>query len=102
VRVAALYDIHGNLPALEAVLADDAFADADAVVLGGDVASGPMPAEVLDRLRRTAYDIDRAAQALRATGFPDADDLLRESLLEPADPASVARYFEDRATPRRG
>ena len=48
--VAALYDVHGNLPALEAVLADDAFARADAVVVGGDVASGPMPAEVLDRL----------------------------------------------------
>jgi putative phosphoesterase len=50
--VAALYDVHGNLPALEAVLADPAFARADAVVVGGDVASGPMPAAVLDRLTR--------------------------------------------------
>ena len=49
--VAALYDVHGNLPALEAVLADDAFARADAVVVGGDVAAGPLPAEVLDRLQ---------------------------------------------------
>ena len=48
--VAALDDIHGNLPALEAVLADPAFGRADAVVIGGDVAAGPMPAEVLDRL----------------------------------------------------
>jgi putative phosphoesterase len=48
--VAALYDVHGNLPALEAVLADDAFARADAVVVGGDVAAGPLPAEVLARL----------------------------------------------------
>jgi putative phosphoesterase len=48
--VAALYDVHGNLPALDAVLADDAFARADAVVVGGDVAAGPLPAEVLDRL----------------------------------------------------
>jgi predicted phosphodiesterase len=48
--VAALYDVHGNLPALEAVLVDPAFARAEAVVVGGDVASGPMPAEVLDRL----------------------------------------------------
>ena len=48
--VAALCDIHGNLPALEAVLADPAFARADALVIGGDVAAGPMPAEVLDRL----------------------------------------------------
>jgi predicted phosphodiesterase len=48
--VAALYDVHGNLPALEAVLGDSAFARADTVVVGGDVAAGPMPAEVLDRL----------------------------------------------------
>jgi putative phosphoesterase len=51
VTIAALYDVHGNLPALEAVLADPGFARADAVVVGGDVAAGPMPAEVLDRLR---------------------------------------------------
>jgi putative phosphoesterase len=48
--LAALYDVHGNLPALDAVLADAAFARADAVVVGGDVAAGPLPAEVLDRL----------------------------------------------------
>jgi predicted phosphodiesterase len=48
--VAALYDVHGNLPGLEAALADPAFARAEAVVVGGDVAAGPMPAEVLDRL----------------------------------------------------
>jgi predicted phosphodiesterase len=48
--VAALYDVHGNAPALEAVLADRAFARAEVVVVGGDVAAGPMPAEVLDRL----------------------------------------------------
>ena len=245
--VAALYDVHGNLPALDAVLADAAFASADAVVVGGDVAAGPLPAEVLDRLagldvpvrwvrgnadrevvahfdrgdtdheiygadapaeradaftaariartaprppgglrgrraprrrallprlaaqrrgdhhrvdaprrgssrcwracrrrswcaatpitssscarassasstpaasgcptragpgaywllvadgepelRRTEYDVDAAAAALRASGFPDVDDLIRESLVEPVDAATVARHFEDR------
>jgi putative phosphoesterase len=49
-RVAALYDVHGNLPALEAVLSDLEGIDHDLLVVGGDVASGPMPAEVLDRL----------------------------------------------------
>ncbi len=49
-RVGALYDIHGNLPALEAVLADPRFAGVDTVVVGGDVLPGPMPGEVLDRL----------------------------------------------------
>ena len=246
--VAALYDVHGNLPALEAVLADRAFARADAVIVGGDVAAGPLPAEVLDRLqalalpvrwvrgnadrevvaafdrgdtdpaaygpddpagradaftaaritraqrdllaafeevvrfdgalfchgsprsddeivtaltpearlapmldgvqeplvvcghthhqfelhlgaqrvvnagsvgmpyqgepgaywllvadgepepRRTAYDVDAAATVIRTSGFPDADDLIRESLVEPVDAAWVARHFEDRAT----
>ena len=46
-RVAALYDVHGNLPALEAVLADPRFAAADVVVSGGDLCAGPMPVEVL-------------------------------------------------------
>ena len=49
-RVAALYDIHGNLPALDAVLADVESAGVDAIVVGGDVASGPLPAETLERL----------------------------------------------------
>jgi diadenosine tetraphosphatase ApaH/serine/threonine PP2A family protein phosphatase len=46
-RVAALYDIHGNLPALEAVLRDIRDADVDRIVVGGDVGPGPMPRETL-------------------------------------------------------
>jgi predicted phosphodiesterase len=46
-RIAALYDIHGNLPALEAVLADVREARADLIVVGGDVIPGPMPRETL-------------------------------------------------------
>jgi putative phosphoesterase len=49
--VAALYDVHGNLPALEAVLSDQEDIDHGLIVVGGDVSSGPMPAEVLDRLQ---------------------------------------------------
>jgi putative phosphoesterase len=48
-RVAALYDIHANLPALDAVLAE--VGAADLIVVGGDFAHGPMPAETVDRLR---------------------------------------------------
>jgi predicted phosphodiesterase len=55
--VAALYDVHGNLPALEAVLGDPAFARADVVVVGGDVAAGPLPAEVLDGLQGLALPV---------------------------------------------
>jgi putative phosphoesterase len=50
VRVAALYDIHGNLPALEAVLAEVEAAAPDVVVIGGDVVAGPLPSETLERL----------------------------------------------------
>ena len=50
-RSAALYDIHGNLPALEAVLAEIDSLDVDLVVVGGDIASGPLPRETLDVLR---------------------------------------------------
>ena len=49
-RVAAIYDIHGNLPALAAVLEDVRRAGADHVVVGGDVLPGPMPVETLDCL----------------------------------------------------
>ncbi|MBA3712408.1 MAG: metallophosphoesterase [Pyrinomonadaceae bacterium] len=46
-RIAAIYDIHGNLPALEAVLQDIRQAKVDHVVVGGDVMPGPMPRETL-------------------------------------------------------
>jgi putative phosphoesterase len=48
--VAVLSDIHGVLPALDAVLADPSVAAAERIVLTGDIAAGPQPVEVLDRL----------------------------------------------------
>jgi putative phosphoesterase len=51
VRVAALYDIHGMLEPLEAVLRELEHERVDAVVLGGDAVSGPQPAETLELLR---------------------------------------------------
>lgn len=50
-RVAALYDVHGNWPALAAVLDEVDAIGVDAIVVGGDVASGPFPVETLDALR---------------------------------------------------
>src|SRR6202030_794947 len=50
-RVAAIYDIHGNLPALEAVLQEIRQENVDHIVVGGDVLPGPMPRETLERLR---------------------------------------------------
>lgn len=48
--VAALYDIHGNFPALEAALAAVDAAGTESIVIGGDLVLGPMPVETLDRL----------------------------------------------------
>jgi predicted phosphodiesterase len=52
VRILALYDIHGNPDALEAVLGDPRAASPDAVVIGGDVVPGAFGAAVLDRLAK--------------------------------------------------
>jgi predicted phosphodiesterase len=46
-RIAALYDIHGNLPALESVLREVRSEGVDQVVVGGDVLPGPLPRECL-------------------------------------------------------
>jgi predicted phosphodiesterase len=51
-RIAVLSDIHGVLPALEAVLAEPDVAGADHLVALGDMAAGPQPCEVLDLLLR--------------------------------------------------
>jgi putative phosphoesterase len=63
-RVAALYDIHGNLPALEAVLEDVRQAAVDHVVIGGDVVPGPMPRETLACL----LDLDIPVQFIQGNG----------------------------------
>jgi predicted phosphodiesterase len=80
-RVAALYDVEGNLPALEAVLEEVERERPDAIVVGGDMVTGPMPSETLDRLRdlegahflrgnadRTVVEVKRGE---RPEGLPD-------------------------------
>jgi predicted phosphodiesterase len=59
VPVAAISDIHGNLPALEAVLAEIEREGVDEIVVAGDTISGPWPAEVFDLLA------ERGARAVR-------------------------------------
>jgi putative phosphoesterase len=50
VRVAVLNDVHGNLPALEAVLEEVERERPDAIVFGGDLAFGPLPRETLEAM----------------------------------------------------
>lgn len=81
-QVAVLSDIHGVLPALEAVLAEPDVAAADLIVLTGDLAAGPQPAETLDALsslgERAIWvrgNADRELVEFRRTGrtaVPDA------------------------------
>jgi len=55
-RLAVLSDIHGNLPALEAVISDLKTVSPDIVLHGGDlIASGHRPIEVLDRIRDVGW-----------------------------------------------
>jgi putative phosphoesterase len=70
-KVAALYDIHGMLWALEAVLGD---LDADTIVIGGDFIYGPYPAETLERVR--ALD----AEVLRGNCESSPSDWDRQNL----------------------
>lgn len=59
--IAAIYDIHGNLPALEAVLEEIHQSRIDLIVVGGDVVLGPMSRECLDRLQQ----IDQPVQYIK-------------------------------------
>jgi putative phosphoesterase len=54
-RIAVVSDIHGNLTALEAVLADLEAIAPDLVVHGGDLCSGSKSAAVIDRIRELGW-----------------------------------------------
>jgi predicted phosphodiesterase len=63
-RVAAIYDVHGNLPALEAVLHEVRRVAVDCIVVGGDVFPGPMSREALACLR----GLDLPVRFIRGNG----------------------------------
>ena len=63
-RVAAIYDIHGNLPALKAVLQEIRPEKVDHIVVGGDVVPGPMARETLKRL----LDLSIPVQFIQGNG----------------------------------
>jgi predicted phosphodiesterase len=50
VTIAALADVHGNVHALDAVLADPRLTEAEQIVVLGDVVAGTFPVECFDRL----------------------------------------------------
>lgn len=85
-RVAAIYDIHGNLPALEVVLHAIREAEVELVVVGGDVVPGPMVRESLTRL----LNFDIPVRFIQGNGEIDA---LAE--MSGAGPVRVPEQFRE-------
>jgi putative phosphoesterase len=85
-RVAAISDIHGNLPALAAVLADVEQEGVDEIIVGGDSVSGPWPVEVLERLEAVGARVVRG----------NADRLVLER-----DETHLGAWSADRLGPER-
>ena len=71
-RVAVLSDIHGVLPALEAVLAESDVRATDRIVVNGDIASGPQPVETLGVEQKVARLRENAAAFVRRVVRPAA------------------------------
>jgi putative phosphoesterase len=85
-RLAALYDIHANLPALEAVLHDIRQSDVHRIVVGGDVLPGPMPRETLEHL----LAIEIPMQFIRGNG-----DRVVLAQMSGHEPTEVPEQFRD-------
>lgn len=79
-RVATIYDIHGNLPALEAVIANLRHEKVDRIVVGGDVFPGPLATDCLDLLTQ----LDIPADFIRGNGDRAVIDMMHH-----IDPVSV-------------
>lgn len=96
-RVAALYDIHGNLSALEAVLDEVLLEDVDLIVVGGDVLPGPIVGETIDRL----LALDTPTRFIQGNG--DRAVLAKKAGLEtPALPEAIGemiRWVAERLRP---
>lgn len=96
-RVAALADVHGNAPALEAVLADLERDQPDLIVFCGDLTWGPLPEETLGLVRglEARFVRGNAERALLASDEEETER--RRFLLERHDEAAreLVSRFED-------
>lgn len=96
--IAVLSDIHGVLPALDAVLAEPEVLAADLIVVTGDLAAGPQPGQVLDRLAqlgpRTLLvrgNADRELVAMARGELEDVGDPIARWAADQLSPAQVAQ-----------
>ena len=100
---ALVYDVHGNLPALEAVL-DDARGDVERFVLGGDYALfGGWPKETIERLKTLPDALWIRGNGERWTASPDQapDNPILPGAIEAAQQALGARLVADLARAAR-
>jgi putative phosphoesterase len=99
-RLGVIADVHGNLPALEAVLASLAELSVDRIVNLGDCASGPLwPAETMRLLRATPMshvrgNHDRALGAASPDGLGASDSYAWRNLVAEARNWLAALPFE--------
>jgi len=84
-NVLALYDIHGNVDALEAVLADERAGDADVVLVGGDAVPGPFAEHTLARLEALTIPV----RWIRGNGEREVAEAIDGPEPDPDDAARV-------------
>ncbi len=85
-RIGVISDIHGNLFALDAVLAELERDGIDRLVCLGDVAVGPQPAEALQRVRELGCPVVMGNwDAAFLSGMPEPKDKVAEMLVEIGD-----------------
>jgi len=71
--IAAIYDIHGNLPALEAVVEEIRACHVTEIIVGGDVVPGPLPKQTFDFIR----SLDIPTRFIHGNGDRAVLDVLR-------------------------
>lgn len=84
-KILALYDIHGNVDAVDAVLADPRAAHPDVVLAGGDIVPGPFARETLARLDALSVPV----RMLRGNGEREVADAVGAPAPAPEDLAAV-------------
>lgn len=94
-RVAAVYDIHGNRTALEAVLAEIDALGIERIVVGGDLAWGPEPAETVALLMR----LGPRAKFIRGNADREIADRHGTAQGLPPELAAITRWCADKLSP---
>jgi len=89
-KIAALYDIHGNLPALHALLEELKEVQPDLIVVGGDIVSGPMPAQTLQRL----FQLGDQVRSIRGNADREVVMAFDGQPLSPALPEEVREVMQ--------